>query len=219
MNELQSPQNLFFHSDITRMQVECLINLLHRQNQSELVLVEKKINKIIISKMVAVCSLDMNNKNLYDFLAQNFIEAQLEQLKLRISSFEDQLLFIRDVVFKPGGENMQGMMDEEEKEKETSFSKKQEPVFDFQLTLSMHPTVQHFALKSFENLLYITNLQTFKSKGNQYTESAAHLTVLCRRCEFREPRHTLRVQDSLTRYGEAAGNGSEVVPTRFQEVV
>ena len=167
--KIQSPQNLGFNATITKLQVECITDILQRQSSSELALLEKKTNKMIISKLVALATLKPRKKSLFDALCQNFLDAQLEQLKLKISSFEDQFLFIRDVIFKAGNEGSQTVIDEEEKEREAPVRKtSQEPLFDFTLELPMHPSLQYFALKSLESLLYITNLQSFKARGNQY---------------------------------------------------
>ena len=139
--------------------------LLEVGDLSYLTFFEKKFNKILMNKLNIVSTIE--NANLENFF-QLFIMTQIELLKMKLTSFEDQLRFLKEVVFKSteSVDNEEKKNDEmieksrpREREKVTSL--KLDFVYEIETTL----LTQIYALKALEHLLLITNLSIFKAKG------------------------------------------------------
>lgn len=132
--------------------------IIENGNLDFLHLFEKNFNKIMIDKINRACTKRDAKLPKVDKIYQRLINIQLELLKLKLTSFEDQILFFKDIVF-PEKDLPSDKPEEEHKEKIPSRGK---VGFGFEFDSSLGSRI--YALKAIETLLQVTDVRTFKTK-------------------------------------------------------
>src|SRR5690242_3411799 len=113
--------------DLTQLIVE-------KGDAEEINLFDKKFNQIYLNAINAACNKRDAKIDKIEKLYYKFISVQLQLLKLKLSSFEDQLLFFKDYVF-PEQENKDEDAKESEKPTANINSGKIEFTYDFSIAL------------------------------------------------------------------------------------
>ena len=125
-------------------------------------LYDMKFNQIYLDKINFRCNKrDAKNEKI-EKLYYKFLTIQLQLLKLKLSSFEDQLLFFKDYVFPE--QELAEKNDGESSEPEKSTSNINTGKITFHCEFGIKLKTRLYTLKCIENLLQYTNVQIFKAR-------------------------------------------------------
>lgn len=137
--------------------LDLMQQVIENGNSQHIDLFEKNFVKILIDKINRNCNKRDSRLSQVEKLYQRLTSVQLELLKLKFSSFEDQLKFLKEIVFPEKETN-----DQPGEEKKDKVPNKGKIRFSFSDDLSLGTRV--YALKAVEDLLQLTDLSIFKSK-------------------------------------------------------
>ena len=135
-------------------------NIVENGDIEQINLFEMKFNQVYMDWINFKCSQRNAKSDKIEKIYHKFITVQLQLLKLKLSSFEDQLLFLKDYVF-PEQEHLQASEENKDAEKTPSLNSGK---IEFNKEYSITLKTRAFALKCIDNLLQYTNVQMFKAK-------------------------------------------------------
>jgi hypothetical protein len=138
--------------------LDLMQQVIENGNSQHVELFERNFVKILIDKINRNCNKRDSKLSHVDKLYQRLTSVQLELLKLKFSSFEEQLKYFKEIVF-PEKETTDQLGEGEKKEKVPNKGKIH---FSFSDDLSLGTRV--YALRAVEDLLQLTDLSIFKSK-------------------------------------------------------
>jgi len=135
-------------------------SLVEKGETEQINLFDSKFNQIYLDKMNSICNKRDPEVEKIEKIYHRFLTVQLQLLKLKLSSFEDQLLFFKEYVF-PEKEHIQ---EGENKEGDKPLSSAHIGKIEFNKDFGVALKTRVYALRCIENLLQYTNVQTFKAK-------------------------------------------------------
>ena len=134
-------------------------SIVEKGDLDQINLFDAKFNQIYLDKINFSCNKRDPEIEKIEKIYHRFLAVQLQLLKLKLSSFEDQLKFFKECVF-PEQEHISEGENKDEKPASSVHIGKIEFNKEYSITLK----TRVYAMKCIENLLQYTNVQTFKAR-------------------------------------------------------
>lgn len=136
--------------------------IIERGNLEQINLFEMKFNQFFINQI----NFKFNKRNpkldKIEKLYHRYIIVQLQLFKLKLTSFEEQLLYLKNFVFPDQDKNEQAEEDESKEIKPVTRMTTGKIAFACEYSATLKTRI--CALKCIDNLLQYTNLHTFKAR-------------------------------------------------------
>ena len=158
---LRNPRRAGKMPKIPEKAFELTQNIVERTELESINFFEMKFNQIYMDWINFKCNQRNSKSDKIEKLYYKFIAIQLQLLKIKLSSFEDQLLFFKDYVF-PEQEQMQISGENKDSDKPSASINSGKIEFNKEFGITLKTRV--LALKCIDNLLQYTNVQMFKAK-------------------------------------------------------